>query len=363
GKRDAVHRTNVDAGIAFDAELAGEYGLHVAIEAAFGLFQRQIGIIAELDLRLDIAERDHLVAMRHPKALIERDLVVVAPFMDAHLLACHGDLRGRTHIDVLAAAQPVDGDRGFVTVRDRPDDVLGTERGIATEEHSRVRRAHGLGIDLRHVPFVELDAAIALDPRERILLSDRDKNVVAGKVLIGFAGRNELTAAFGIAHRFDLLERDAGQLAMVVGEFLRHQIIENGNVFVDRVLLLPGGRFHLFEARAHDHLNVLAAEPARRAAAIHSGVAAAQHDHTLTDAVDMAERDARQPIDADVDVLGSFLAAGNVKIAPARRAAANKDRVIVLGEQHFETVNALAAGKFNAEVKDVLAFLVEHCFG
>ena len=54
------------------------------------------------------------------------------------------------------------------------------------------------------------------------------------------------------------------------------------------------------------------------------------------------------------------------RVAPwscARRAAANKDRVIVLGEQRFETIDALAAGKFNAEVEDVLAFLVEHCFG
>ena len=32
------------------------------------------------------------------------------------------------------------------------------------EEHLRMGRGHGLGIDLGHVPLVELDADVALDP-------------------------------------------------------------------------------------------------------------------------------------------------------------------------------------------------------
>ena len=65
GEGDAIHRADVDAGVAFDAELPGEHGLHVAIEAALGFLERQLGIVAELDLGLDVAQRDHLVAMRH----------------------------------------------------------------------------------------------------------------------------------------------------------------------------------------------------------------------------------------------------------------------------------------------------------
>src|ERR1700740_3214170 len=76
----------------------------------------------------------------------------------------------------------------------------------------------------------------------------------------------------------------------------------------------------------------------------------------------MAERDAREPIDADMDILGGFLAAGNVEIAAARRAAADKDRIIILGQQRFEAVDALTANKFDAEIENVLAFLVEHGF-
>ena len=41
----------------------------------------------ELDFGLDVGEGDLLFAERHLLALVERDLVVVAPLVDAHLLA------------------------------------------------------------------------------------------------------------------------------------------------------------------------------------------------------------------------------------------------------------------------------------
>ena len=128
------------------------------------------------------------------------------------------------------------------------------------------------------------------------------------------------------------------------------------------VLLLPGGRLHLLEAGAHHDLHVLAAEPARGAAAVHRGVAAAEHDDPLADAVDVAEGDAGEPVDADVDVLGRFLAAGNVEIAAARRAAADEDGVEAFTKSAFDAVDALAADEGDAEVEDVTAFLVEHAF-
>src|SRR5437762_1541358 len=43
-KDDAVHRADVDAGVALDAERAGEDGLHVAIETALRFGQRELGI-------------------------------------------------------------------------------------------------------------------------------------------------------------------------------------------------------------------------------------------------------------------------------------------------------------------------------
>ena len=191
----------------------------------------------------------------------------------------------------VAGAQLVDRQRGVVAVGDRPDDVLRAEGGVAAEEHLRMGRGHGLGIDLGHVPLVEFDADVALDPGEGVLLADRDQHVVAGEVLIGLAGRNEVAPALGVVFGLHLLEHDAGEAAVLVGELLRHEEIEDRDVLVHGVLLFPGGRLHLLEAGAHDDLHVLAAEAARGAAAVHGGVAAAEHDDALADLGDVAEGD------------------------------------------------------------------------
>ena len=75
---DAVHRADVDAGVALDAELAGEHGLHVAVQAALRLREGELVVIAELDLGADVLQRDDVVARRHAVALVDRDVVVVA---------------------------------------------------------------------------------------------------------------------------------------------------------------------------------------------------------------------------------------------------------------------------------------------
>ena len=46
-----------------------------------------------------------------------------------------------------------------------------------------------VGVDHRHVPSVELDADIALDPGKGVFLADGDQHVVAGEMLVRLAGR------------------------------------------------------------------------------------------------------------------------------------------------------------------------------
>ena len=60
--------------------------------------------------------------------------------------------------------------------------------------------------------------------------------------------------------------------------------------------------------------------------------------------------------------LAGFVAAGNLEIATARRAATDEDGVKVLGEQRLEAVDAFAADEFDAEIEDVIAFLVDDAF-
>src|SRR5262249_45440264 len=56
-KGDAVHRADVDAGVAFNAQRGGKYGLDVAVETAFRLLESELRVEAKLNLGLDILER------------------------------------------------------------------------------------------------------------------------------------------------------------------------------------------------------------------------------------------------------------------------------------------------------------------
>ena len=80
--------------------------------------------------------------------------------------------------------------------------------------------------------------------------------------------------------------------------------------------------------------------------------------------VDMAEGDARQPVDADMDVGGGFAAAGNDEIAAARRTGTDEDRVVAFGQHGGEAVDAAAiAGLDAADPDDVADLLVDDRFG
>ncbi len=58
--------------------------------------------------------------------------------------------------------------------------------------------------------------------------------------------------------------------------------------------------------------------------------------------------------------LPASLRPGNVELAAARRAGADEDRVEVLRQQRLHAVDALAALELDAEVEDVVGFLVDH---
>src|SRR6267143_2027758 len=140
---------------------------------------------------------------RHTVAQIVRNVVVVAPLVDAHLLADQGHPGRRPLVYVLAVAQFVDRDRGVVAVRNGPDDILRPERGVAAEENIRQARLHRLGIDLGHAPAVEFDADVALDPRKGVLLSYRDQDVVARNVNVGLTAGNEIAATARVVFGLD----------------------------------------------------------------------------------------------------------------------------------------------------------------
>src|SRR4029077_11442264 len=153
-------------------------------------------------------------------------------------------------------------------------------------------------------------------------------------------------------------KQDAGQLAALMGEFDRDEEVEDRDAFMHRVLFFPHRGLHLLEAAAHDDGDFLAAEAARGTAAIHRRIAAAEYDDAAADLVDMAERDARQPVDADMNVGAGFLAAGDLDLTPARRSRADEDGGPAFREQRLQAADILAVAGFDPQFDDPIDLLV-----
>ena len=98
-------------------------------------------------------------------------------------------------------------------------------------------------------------------------------------------------------------------------ERLWHQVIEDRDIFPDRVVLLPRRGLHLVKTRPDNDLHILSTQSAGGSAAIHGRVPAAQYDDAASHVLDMAKRDIGQPLNADMDICGTFLATRNVKVA------------------------------------------------
>ena len=218
----------------------------------------------------------------------------------------------------------VDRDRGLVAVLDGPDDVLRPERGVTAEENALARRLESDLVQLRHVPLVELDAEVALDPGKRVFLADREDHVVAGNE--DFLDDALALDVVAIHLVLEPLERHAFQLSVLDDESLRRVVHDDLDVLLLRILELPLGGLEEAPGLARHHLHVLRAEPERRTAAIHGGVADADDQHALADLVDVLESDRFEPGDADVDPV-RVLAARKVQFLALRRAGADEHGV------------------------------------
>src|SRR5471032_1126782 len=122
---------------------------------------------------------------------------------------------------------------------DRPDDVLGPERGVAAEKDSRPRRLKSFGIDERHVPLVKLDAQITLDPRKCIFLADRENHIVRRLELLtdDALGRD---ASVRVDLIFHFVEQHPGEPAVVDDEGFGYAIDDDLDVLFLGILKLPG---------------------------------------------------------------------------------------------------------------------------
>ena len=297
------------------------------------------GIEAQLDLGHDVLQRLHLGAMRDLEAMVDGRSVVVAPLVDAHLLAGDVDARRRALLDVLADQHLVDGDRGVMAVRGRPDDVLRPEGRVAAEEHLRLRALQGRLVELGQAPLVELDAGVRLDPGEGVLLADRDQHVVARMELVGLARRDQRAAALGVVLR-PSPSRTARPVIWPSSCFTSFgtSMLRMG---MSSPIASSFSQGDAFISSKPERTITLTSSPPRRRAVRQQSIAVLPPPSTITrlpTLVMWPNETEDEPVEADMDVGGGFLAARHVEIAAARRAGADEHRVVAFG-QHLPSSN------------------------
>ena len=298
--------------------------------------------------------------MRHETALDAAVVVVVRPLVHAHLAALQVDPGRHTLAGRLALAILMDGDRGLVAVLHRPDDVLGAEGCVTAEKHARTRALVRHRIDLRDLPLVELDAEVALDPGEGVLLADREDHVVGWQELLGrdALGGDAATRIHLVLHD---IEQHALELSALDHEGFGRAVDDDLDALGFGVFEFPLGRLEELPRLACHHLHALGAQAQRTAAAIHRGVADADDQHGLAHRFHMLERDRFEPGDADVDVGGAFLAAGQGQFFALRRAGSDEDGIEALFlEELAHGLDAMTEAQVHAHIDDGGDLLVDH---
>ena len=160
-----------------------------------------------------------------------RDRVVIAPLVNAHLLADQVGQRRQTILQVPALAEQIDRNRCFMALRHGGNDVLRAEGRITTEKHLRQGRLQRRLVQHRHIPLVKLQPDVLLDPGKGIFLADGHQHLVAFHEHIRLAGRNQAAPAPAVilgAHEF---EEDAIQLSFIMDKLFRHVHVDDRNIF------------------------------------------------------------------------------------------------------------------------------------
>ena len=306
-------------------------------------------IEAELDLGLYALQRHRVVDVGNLEPAVEGDRVVVGPFVDAHLLAHeigHG-IGASPH--VLAAAESVDRDRGLMAVGDRGDDVLGAEGGVAAEEDVRQARLEG----------DRSTAGRPSRPKARPMSLSIQGKAFSWPTAISTSSHSIRTSGSPVGHedaapalvlfRLHLLEYDAGQpAAFMVNAFGARKF----RIATPSRIASSFSQGEAFISAKPERTTTLTSAPPRRSEVRQQSIAVLPPPSTTT----------RRPIDEiwPNDTLESqsmpiwmlarrFPAPGNVEIAPARRAAADENRVVAFGDQRLEAVDAPSAYELTAE--------------
>src|SRR6266851_4291084 len=136
----------------------------------------------------------------------------------------------------------MNGNRGLMSVLDCPDNVCGPPCRIAAKEYARQRALHRHLVHCRHVPLVEVDSDVALDPRERVVLTDSENHFVARE-----NNRIDHLACLLSVRLAPLetLEFHSNEFSIFDNEPLWRMVLDDLDAFLFRVFELPRRCFEI----------------------------------------------------------------------------------------------------------------------
>ena len=346
-----------------------EHGLHVAVQAALRLGERQLAVEAELDLDRDVLQRDHRVLAAAPCSAGRCEIgVVVAPLVDAHLLRHERctSAAGRCatsspwqklSIEIAASWPCATAQMMF----------FGPKAASPPKKTLGMRRLHASpGRRLRHAPLCRTRCRRRARSRGRRSPGRsrpaRRRTRSARRARRSAPAAAALVVVFG-ASTFSKITPVSRPLSCM--NCLGHEVVEDRDALVHA--RPPSPRATPSSPRSRSGRRPCTSSPPRRRAVRQQSIAVLPPPSTIdapADLLDVAEGDRGQPVDADVDVRGGFLAAGDVEVAPARRAGADEDRVVAFGRAAPSGCRcAVPARNSTPQVEDVADFLVDHRLG
>ncbi len=359
GDGEALHGTDVEAGVALDAQGRREGRLDVTVETALDFASGLFCAEAELHFEIERLEAFSQLDVAHLLARRLVVVVVIAPLAHAHLLADEVHAHGRAIVEVDVLTEVVDGDGGRVAVGHRPDDVLGTPRGVAPEEDARHTGLHRHLIDGGHIPLAKGHAEVALDPGERVFLTDGQDDVVTGN-----DHRVERGRVAGSLIPLQDVEFHAHEATLFDHEARGRVVDQNLHAFFFGVVEFPGGGLEELPGTSGHDLDVTSPEPARRATTVHGRVAHADDEDALANLADVAEGDRLQPVDADEYVrLELVVATRQVQLFSARSADAHEDGVELIVQQRLQTGHRGVVADVHPHVENHAGLFFQHLFG
>ena len=223
-------------------------------------------------------------------------------------------------------------------------------------------RLKGIFIKNREFPAVEFNADIPFNPGKTVFLADGANHIIAGNNHRVFAGRDQHAAAILIELLANLLEFHADQATFLDKVTLGDVEIKDRDVFGNCVFNFPGRRLHFIEAAAYSNSDCLSSQSLGGSAAVHSGIAAPQHNDALANSLDMLECHVRQPFYPRVNSVLHLRIAGEIKMFTKRSPGPNKDRIVGFVEQAFHAGDFLTKARIDTHVEDVIEFFFEHLY-